>query len=100
MPNARSKTESQQMAERKHVIGEPGGIGIVFLDLEFRLMVKQSVEDVRCVAHCGVDQLSVIRCVLIRDVGVECHAWIGPITSINLPPGITSTPGTESLTVR
>ena len=40
MANARSKTESQQMAERKHVIGESGGIGIVFLDLEFRLMVK------------------------------------------------------------
>jgi hypothetical protein len=55
MANARSKMESQQMAERKHVIGEPGGIGIVFLDLEFRLTVKQSVEDVRCVAHCGVD---------------------------------------------
>ena len=40
MPNPRSKTESQQMAERKHVIGEPGGVGIVLLDLEFRLMVK------------------------------------------------------------
>jgi hypothetical protein len=40
MPNPRSKTKSQQMAERKHVIGEPGGVGIVLLDLEFRLMVK------------------------------------------------------------
>jgi hypothetical protein len=29
VPNARSKTESQQMAERKHMIGEPSGIGIV-----------------------------------------------------------------------
>jgi hypothetical protein len=42
VPNARSKTESQQMTERKHVIGEPGGVGIVLLDLEFRLMVEQS----------------------------------------------------------
>ena len=50
MPNARSKTESQQTAECKHVIGEPSGIGIVLLDLEFRLMVKQSVEDVGRIA--------------------------------------------------
>jgi len=99
VPNARSKTESQQMAERKHMIGEPSGIGIVLLDLEFRLMVKQSVEDVGRISHCGVDQFSVKGCVLIRDVGVECHAGIGPITSINLPSSINSTPGTESLTV-
>ena len=35
VPNARSKTESQQMAEPKHVIGEPGGVDVVLLDLKF-----------------------------------------------------------------
>ena len=43
VPNARSKTESQQMTERKHVIGEPGGIRVVFFDTKIRFVVKQSV---------------------------------------------------------
>src|ERR1700758_4334405 len=99
VPNARSKTETQQMAERKRVIGEPGTVSIVLLDLEFRLMVEESVEHVRCIAHSGVDQFGVKWCVLIRDVGIECHAGIGPITRINLSSDITSAAGTESLTV-
>lgn len=55
--DAGRKAEAQQMTERKDVIGEAGSVGVVLLDPQIGLMVKQSVENVRGVAGIRGDHL-------------------------------------------
>jgi hypothetical protein len=46
----RYECESQEMAQRKDVIGEPGGVGVVLFDPQIGLVVEQAVEHMGCVA--------------------------------------------------
>ena len=48
-------------------------------------MVEQPVENVRCIAHRGADDLGVKRGVLIRDVGIEKDARLGAVLGIAIP---------------
>jgi hypothetical protein len=42
--DAGRKAESQQMAERKEVLGEAGSVGVVLLDPQIGLLVEEAVE--------------------------------------------------------
>ena len=57
MAQARREANTQQMAERKNVIGESGGVGMVFFNLQFRFVVEQTVEYIRGISYGRIDEL-------------------------------------------
>ena len=59
--NARSKAEAQQVAEGKYMVRESCGVGVVFFNLEIRLVVEQSIEYMRSISYGRVDHLGVKR---------------------------------------
>ena len=56
------------------VIGGAGSVGVVLLDSQVGLVVKQPVENVRRIPNGGIDDLGMERGVLIGDVSVEGDA--------------------------
>ena len=97
--DAGRKTEAQQMTEGKDVIGEAGSVGVVLLDPQIGLMVKQAVENVRGVSGIRGDHLRIEGRVLVGDVGVKEHAQLIAITEIDLPGLLTTPAGAETLSV-
>ena len=97
--DAGRKAKSQQMAERKDVIGEAGCVGVVLLDPQIGLVVEQTVENVRGIAGIRGDHLGVEGRVLVGDVGVEKHTRLVAIAQIDLPGLLSASAGTESLAV-
>ena len=53
------------------MIREARGIGVVLLDAQIRLMVRQAVEHLGCVAHADIDDLRIKPRVLIGNVRVD-----------------------------
>lgn len=84
IPNAGREFESQQVHEGKDVIGKASSIGVMFFEAELASVLEQTVEDISGIAHIGVDDVGVKRCVLVADVGVEKAAWIAAIFGIDL----------------
>src|SRR6516164_9613163 len=66
------------------MIRESCGVGVVFFDLEVRLVVEQSIEHVRGISYGRGDYLGVKRRVLVEQVGVEEHSGFGALTKIDL----------------
>ena len=56
----------------------------MFLDSEIRFVVKEAVEQVRCIAHIGVNDLGMKCGETIRDMGVKKRARLGSISKVNL----------------
>ena len=100
VPNSRCKSKSQEMAERENVVSESGGIGVVLVDLQFRFMVEQTVQNVCRITYGRADELGVERPVLVRDVGVKRHAGVVTVTRIYITQCISGSAGSESLPVR
>lgn len=88
------------MHEGEDVIGEARRIGVVLLDPQIRLMVKQTVEDIGGVPHPDVDDLGTEGRILIRDVGIEELAGLGSILGIDVACALGFSSGLESLPVR
>ena len=65
MPQARREAKAQQMTQRKNVIGEASGVGIVLFDLQFRFVIEQTIKYIRGIPHCRIDELGVERGVLV-----------------------------------
>lgn len=61
------------------MVGESGGVGVVFLDLQLRLVIEQPVQDVGRVAVPDVDEFAVEGRVLVRDVRVDEPAGISQV---------------------
>ena len=66
------------------MIRESCGVGVVFFDLEVRLVVEQSIEHVRGISYGRGDYLGVKRRVLVGQVGVEEHSGFGDVTKVDL----------------
>ena len=81
--NARSKPESEQVAQSEDVIGESGGVGVMLFDAEIGFVIQQPIEYVGGVPHCGADEFAVEGGVLVRDVRVERRARLIAITGID-----------------
>ena len=64
--DARCEAEAEQVHEGEDVIGEAGGIGVVLLDPQVRLMVEQAVEHIGGIAYTDVDDLGAEGRVLIE----------------------------------
>jgi hypothetical protein len=95
----RGECESQEMAQRKDVIGEPGGISVVLFDPQIGFVVEEAVEHMGCVADGRADDLGVERGVLIGDVRVEKHARIVTVLSVSVSAGFAMTAGAKALAV-
>jgi hypothetical protein len=68
----RSECESQEMAQRKDVIGEPGGVGVVLFDPQIGFAVEQVISSpVRDATHV-LDGLGVKRCVFAAERQSVC----------------------------
>ena len=52
------------MTESEDVIGEAGGVGVVFFDPQFGLVIEQAIEHMRRIANGGVDDLGMEGCVI------------------------------------
>ena len=63
------------------MVRESCGVGVVFFNLEIRLVVEQSIEYVRGVSYGRVDHLGVKRRLLVGYVGVEEHSRFGAVTA-------------------
>jgi hypothetical protein len=100
MAQARREAKTQQMAERKNVIGESGGVGIVFFNLQFRFVVEQTIEYIRGISCGRIDELGLERGVLVRNVGIEGHPRIIAVTRIDLSVRGAVTAGAKALPVR
>jgi hypothetical protein len=71
------------MAEGENMIGEPGGICIVFFDTQLGLVIKEPVKNVCCIAYGRVDYLGVKRRVLVGKMGVEEHSGFRAVALLN-----------------
>ena len=56
----------------------------MLLDAQVGLVIEQLIQHVSRVTHGRVDHLDVEGRVLVREVRVEQHASIGPVTQVNL----------------
>ena len=85
-----AKRKPKQVHQCEHVVGEACCVGVVLFDPQVRLMIQQAVQHVGGIAHRGVDDLGVERCVLVGDVGVELHARLLAVFQVyltgELPP--------------
>jgi hypothetical protein len=93
------EAEAQHMAERKDMIGEACGVGVVLLDSQIGLMVEQTVENVRGVAGIRGDHLGIKGRVLVGDVGIKEHTWLISIAQIDLSGLLSASAGAESLAI-
>jgi hypothetical protein len=59
------------VGEGEDVVGVPGGVGVVLVDVEVCFVVQETVQDVGRVADADVHELGVERGVLVGDVGVD-----------------------------
>ena len=82
------------------MVRESCGVGVVFFNLEIRLVVEQSIEYVRGISYGRVDHLGVKRRVLVGYVSVEEHSRFGAVTKINLAGFFAATAGLKALTIR
>lgn len=82
------------------MVRESSGVGVVFLDLQFRLLIEQPVQDVGRVAVPDVDEFAVEGRVLVRDVRVDQPAWLGAVFGVHVPGGFGFAAGPEALPVR
>ena len=75
------------MTEPEHVIGGPGGVGIMFLDVQSGpvLMIEQAIENMRRFAGGRADHLGVEWVVLIGDEGVQNGAEYIPYLALTSP---------------
>ena len=65
--NARCKAEAQQTAHGKDMIGEAPGVGVVLVDDEAALVIKQSVEDIGRLVSGRGDHLGFTASVPVQD---------------------------------
>ena len=63
--DARREAEAEQVHESEDMVREAGCVGVMLLDPQAGLMVKQPVEDVGGVAHADVDDFGAERRVLV-----------------------------------
>ena len=94
------EAEAEQAKESEDVIGEAGGIGVVLLDPQLRLLIEQAIEHMRRIANGGVDDRPMEGCVLIGDVSVEGDAGIIPIFRVHLARRFAAAARAISLTIR
>lgn len=81
------------------MVSEAGRVGVVFLDAQVGLVIKQPIQHVSRVTHGRVDHLGVEGSVLVREVRVEQHARIGPVTQVNLAGLFAAAPGSKVLAI-
>jgi hypothetical protein len=75
--DARRKSEAQQMTRTEDVVGEAGRAGVVLLNPEIRLVIEQTIKNVRCVSHRGVDDHGMKGCVKFTASSVALHSMLG-----------------------
>ena len=98
--DARREPEAQQRAGGKDLIGCRGRVGRVLVDAEPAAMIEQSVEDVRRLARRRGDGLGMKGPELVGEMGVEHHAGLVPVASIDEVHRLAVTAGAEVLPVR
>ena len=81
------------------MVGEPGGVGVVFLDPQLRFVIQQSVEDIRRVSDRRVDHLNVVAAMLIRQMRVKQRARLITVARINVTGRLAPAAGAEPLPV-
>ncbi len=72
----------------------------MFVNLQVGLMIEQAVYHMGRIADGRTDHFHPIGTVLIRQVRVKGHAWLGPIAQIDLCGGFWSSSRFEALAVR
>ena len=87
------------MTKSKHMVRKACGVSVVFLDVKIAFMREQAVQDIDCIACCCVDGLAVKRSVLIRDMGVENHTRISPVSCVHISESSTNTAKGKVLSV-
>lgn len=98
--DARREAQAQQMHQAEDVVGEAGGVGVVLLDAQVRLVIQQPVQDIGRVAHADVDHLGAEGRVLVADVGVEGAAWVGAVLRVDVAGALGVAAGLKALPVR
>jgi len=83
--DARRETKTQQVAERKNVIGETRRFGVMLLNPQIGLMVEQAIENMRRITGIRGDDLGIERSVLVGDVGVKEHARLIAVARLTCP---------------
>ncbi len=71
--NAGMEVVPEQGRGGEDEIGEAAGVGILLFYLPSRLVHQQAVEDIRCLAHRGGNDLSGEWRILVRAVGVGLY---------------------------
>ena len=84
------------MTQTEDVVGEAGRVGVVLLNPEIRLVIEQTIKNVRCVSHRGVDDLGMKGCVLVGNVSIEGDAGIVAVFQVYLTGGLAAASGTVS----
>ena len=97
--DAGRETKAQKVAERKDVIGEASGVGVMLLDPQIGLMVEEAIENMRRITGIRGDYLHIEGCVLVGDVGVKEHVRFIPVAEIDLPGLLSAPAGAETLTI-
>lgn len=81
--------EAQHVAEREHLVGEPGSVGVVLLDAQLGFVVPEAIQDVGRIADVGVDDLGVERGVPVGQMGVGQDAGLAAVLGIAVAGGFT-----------
>ena len=94
-----AKRKPSKMAQSEDMIGEAGRVRVIFLDLQVRLVIEETIENMRRIPNCRVDDLGMERSVLVGDVGVKSNTGVVPILEIYLSSSFAATSGAEELSI-
>ena len=72
----------------------------MFVNLQIGLVVEEAVYHMGSITHRRTDHFHPIGTVLIRQVRVKGHTWLGPIAQVDLCGGFWSSSGFEALSIR
>lgn len=88
------------MHHTENVIREPGGVGVVFLNAQVGLVIKEAVQDIGGIPDADIDHLGAEGRILVGEVRVEHPAGIGAILGIDVSGALGTAAGFEPLAVR
>ena len=58
VPNAWREAETQQIAERKNMVGKPCGVCVMFFNRQVRSLIDKAIQDIRDVASRTVELIA------------------------------------------
>ena len=96
----RREAKAQKMHESEDVIGEAGRVGVMLLDAQIRLVVKQAIEHIGSMPDADVDRLGVVGRELTGEVGVERPSRLRAILWIDVAGALSLPSHFEALPVR